>query len=141
MIYITPAISIDEREIQEDFIRASGPGGQNVNKVATAVQIRFHVGNSPSLPDDVRRRLMRMAGRRITEDGLLIIHARRFRTQKQNRQDAIDRLVELIRKAAEKPRPRRKTTPTHASRIRRLEAKTHRSKTKHLRRSVPPTED
>jgi ribosome-associated protein len=136
MIYVTPDISIDEKEIQEDFIRASGPGGQNVNKVATAVQIRFHVGNSPSLPDDVRRRLMRLAGRRVTEDGLLIIHARRFRTQKQNRQDAVDRLVELIRKASIKPRPRRKTTPTHASRRRRLDTKRHRSKTKSLRRPV-----
>ena len=140
MIYVTPDISIDEREIQEDFIRASGPGGQNVNKVATAVQIRFHVGNSPSLPDDVRRRLLRLAGRRVTEDGLLIIHARRFRTQKQNRQDAIDRLVELIRKASKKPRPRRKTTPTHASRRRRLEAKRRHSRTKSLRRPVHKAE-
>ena len=136
MIYVTHDISIDEKEIQEDFIRASGPGGQNVNKVATAVQIRFHVGNSPSLPDDVRRRLMRLAGRRVTEDGLLIIQARRFRTQKQNRQDAIDRLIELIRKASKKPRPRLKTTPTHASRRRRLDTKHYRSKTKSLRQPV-----
>ena len=141
MIYVTPAISIDAREIQEDFIRASGPGGQNVNKVATAVQIRFNVAQSPSLPDDVRRRLMHLAGRRITEDGILILHARRFRTQKQNRQDAKERLVQLIRQAAQRPRPRRKTTPTHASKIRRLAAKQHRSRTKHLRRSVPAAED
>ena len=141
MIYITPSISIDAREIHEDFIRASGPGGQNVNKVATAVQIRFDVAQSPSLPDDVRRRLMRLAGRRITEDGVLIIHARRCRTQKQNRQDAEARLVQLIRKAAHKPRPRRKTTPTHASKIRRLAAKQHRSRTKRLRRSVSAAED
>lgn len=136
MIYVTPDISIDEKEIQEEFIRASGPGGQNVNKVATAVQIRFHVGNSPCLPDDVRRRLIRLAGSRVTEDGLLIIHARRFRTQKQNRQDARDRLIELIRKASKKPRPRRKTAPTQASRRRRLETKCRHSRTKSLRRPV-----
>ena len=141
MIYVTPAISINTSEIQEDFIRASGPGGQNVNKVATAVQIRFNVVQSPSLPDDVRRRLMRLAGRRITENGILIIHARRFRTQKQNRQDARERLVQLIRKAAQRPRPRRKTTPTHASKIRRLSAKQRRSRTKRLRGSVPASEE
>ncbi len=141
MIQITPAISIDEREIQEEFIRASGPGGQNVNKVATAVQIRFNVAESPSLPDDVRTRLMRMAGRRITEDGFLIIDARRFRTQKRNRLDAINRLAELIRKAAEKPKPRRKTRPSPASRARRMDAKHRRSKTKRLRRPVPSTKD
>lgn len=141
MIYITPTISISEHEIQENFIRASGPGGQNVNKVATAVQIRFHVRNSPSLPDDVRRRLIRLAGKRITEDGLLIIHAHRFRTQKQNRQDAIGRLVDLIRKASERPRTRRKTIPTHASRKRRLNAKRLRGRTKHLRRPISHTEE
>ncbi len=140
MIYVTPEISINEREIQEDFIHASGPGGQNVNKVASAVLVRFHVRKSPSLPDDVRKRLIHMAGSRITEDGLLIIHARRFRSQKQNRQDARDRLVELIRKAAKKPRPRRKTTPTHASRIRRLNSKRRRSITKRLRR-IPSSEE
>jgi ribosome-associated protein len=136
MIYVTPDISIDESEIQENFIRASGPGGQNVNKVATAVQIRFHVGTSPSLPDDVRRRLIRLAGRRVTEDGLLIIHAHRFRTQKQNRKDAMDRLISLIRKASKKPRPRRKTKPTRASIRRRLDTKRRHSKTKSLRRPV-----
>ena len=141
MIYITPDISIDPSEIQEDFIRASGPGGQNVNKVATAVQIRFNVGQSPALPEDVRRRLMRLAGKRVTEDGVLIIHARRFRTQKQNRQDAKERLVQLIRKAAKRPRPRRKTTPTHASKMRRLAAKQRRSRTKRLRGSVSPSEE
>jgi ribosome-associated protein len=141
MIYITRTIAIDEREIHQEFIRASGPGGQNVNKVATAVQLRFDVGNSPSLPDSVRDRLMRLAGRRITEEGILIIDARRFRTQERNRQDAINRLVALIRKAAEKPKPRRKTRPPLASKRRRLEAKRHRGETKRLRRPVLPCED
>ena len=141
MIQITPAISIDEGEIQEEFIRASGPGGQNVNKVATAVQIRFHVANSPSLPDDVRARLLRIAGRRITGDGLLIIDARRFRTQKRNREDGINRLVQLIRKASEKPKPRRKTAPTRASRARRLDSKHRRGETKRMRRPVPSTKE
>ncbi len=140
MIQITSTISIDEREIQEQFIRASGPGGQNVNKVATAVQLRFDVGRSPSLPDDVRRRLMSLAGRRINEDGVLIIDARRFRRQERNRQDALDRLVALIRKAAEKPKPRRKTKTTLASKQRRLEAKRQRSQTKRMRRDVSPND-
>ena len=141
MIYITRTIAIDEREIQQEFIRSSGPGGQNVNKVATAVQLRFDVRNSPSLPDDVRERLVRLAGRRFTEDGLLIIDARRFRTQERNRQDAIDRLVELIRKASEKPKPRRKTRPTLASKRRRLETKRRRGKTKRTRWPVSSLED
>ncbi len=141
MIYVTPTISIGRHEIQENFIRASGPGGQNVNKVATAVQIRFNVRDSPSLPDDVRRRLIRLAGKRVTADGHLIIHAHRFRTQKQNRQDAIGRLVDLIRKATERPRTRCKTTPTRASRRRRLNAKHLRARTKHLRRPVSHSEE
>ena len=141
MIHITPTITIDEREIHEEFIRSSGPGGQNVNKVATAVQLRFDVAESPSLPDDVRERLIRLAGRRITEGGVLIIDARRFRTQERNRQDAIERLVELIRKAAEKPKRRRKTRPTQASKRRRLETKRHRGKTKRMRRPMSPSED
>jgi len=136
MIHITPTIAIDESEIQQEFIRASGPGGQNVNKVATAVQIRFDARNSPSLPDGVRKRLVRLAGRRITEDGILIIDARRFRTQERNRQDAINRLVELIRKASERPKPRRKTTPTLASKRKRLEIKRLRGETKRTRRPV-----
>jgi ribosome-associated protein len=141
MIHITHSISIDEREIQEEFIRASGSGGQNINKVATAVQLRFNVVNSPSLPDDVRERLMQLAGRRMTDKGILIIEARRFRTQERNRKDAIDRLVELVRKAAEKPKLRRKTRPTPASRRRRLNMKRHQGEMKRMRRSVKPYED
>ncbi len=141
MIQITPAIAIDEGEIQEEFVRASGPGGQNVNKVATAVQLRFDVAHSPSLPDDVRQRLVRLAGRRMTEEGVLIIEARRFRKQARNRQDAVDRLVALIRKAAGKPLPRRKTSPTPASKRQRLEAKRHRGEIKRSRRSVQSYED
>ena len=141
MIQITPAIAIDEGEIQEEFVRASGPGGQNVNKVATAVQLRFDVAHSPSLPGDVRQRLARLAGRRMTEEGVLIIEARRFRTQARNRQDAVDRLVALIRKASEKPRSRRKTRPTPASKRRWLEAKRRRGEIKRSRRSIQSYED
>jgi len=141
MIRVTPKISIDESEIQEHFIRASGPGGQNVNKVATAVQLRFNVAGSPSLPHDVRERLARLSGRRMTEEGILIIEARRFRTQEQNRQDAVDRLTRLIQKAAEKPKPRRRTRPTMASKKRRLDTKHRRSETKRMRRSVLPGGD
>ena len=135
MIQITSTLALDESELTLEFIRASGPGGQNVNKVATAVQLRFDVANSPSLTDDVRERLVRLAGRRMTKDGVLIIEARRFRTQEQNQQDAIERLVELVRQAAKRPRVRRKTRPTAASRRRRLEAKRRRSEKKRLRRS------
>jgi len=135
MISITPTLAINEDEIHEEFVRASGPGGQNVNKVATAVQLTFDVQHSPSLPDDVRQRLMRLAGSRLTEDGILIINARRFRTQVQNRQDAQHQLVELIRQAAQRPKPHFKTRPTRASIQRRLETKRRHSDTKRRRQS------
>lgn len=141
MIQVTPTIAIDESEIRQEFIRASGPGGQNVNKVATAVQLRFDVANSPSLSEDVRERLISLARRRITEEGVLIIDARRFRTQGANRQDAVERLVELIRKAAQKPQFRRMTRPTLASKTRRLETKHRRAKTKRLRSPTPRAAD
>ena len=140
MIQITPTISLDEREIQEEFIRATGPGGQNVNKVATAVQLRFDVRHSPALPDEVRARLIRLSGRRMSDDGVLILVARRFRTQERNRQDAMERLVALIRKATQKPKPRRRTRPTLASRERRLDSKRRRSETKRGRQSVSHSE-
>lgn len=136
MIRITPQLAIDEREIGLQFIRASGPGGQNVNKVATAVQLRFDVAHSPSLPEDVRARLMRLTGSRLTTEGELIIEAKRFRTQERNRQDAIKRLVELIRQAAEKPRARIATKPTLASKKRRLESKKQRAEIKRGRGAV-----
>jgi ribosome-associated protein len=136
MIPITQTISIDEREIRARFVLASGPGGQNVNKVATAVQLRFDVAGSPSLPEEVRARLMRLAGRRMTDEGVLVIDARRFRTQERNRQDARERLFTLIRRAAEPPKPRKKTRPTLASRARRLASKRQRGETKRQRRSV-----
>jgi ribosome-associated protein len=135
MIRITPSIAIDEREIQEEFIRSSGPGGQHVNKVATAVKLYFNAVNSPSLPEDVRTRLIRLAGRRITDDGVIVLDARRFRSQERNRQDARDRLAALIRKAAERPPTRRKSHPTAASRTRRLEDKRRRAAIKRTRRA------
>ena len=138
MIRITRTITIDESEIQEYFVRASGPGGQNVNKVATTVQLRFDVSNSRSLPEEVRTRLISLAGNRITEDGILIIDARRFRTQSRNREDAIARLVELIRNAAQRPKIRRKTRPTLTSKIRRLESKRRVAESKRVRGPVHP---
>ena len=140
MIAVTPSIALDEAELEEHFVRASGPGGQNVNKVATAVQLRFDVRGSPSLPDDVRARLMRLAGQQITDDGVLIVRASRFRTQERNRQDALQRLLALIRAAAEPPIPRRPTRPTRASQQRRVESKRRQSVLKAGRRA-PATRD
>jgi ribosome-associated protein len=137
MIRVTGRIELDEDELRENFVRASGPGGQNVNKVATAVELRFDVANSPSLPEDVKQRLAPLAGRRLTKDGVLVLFADRFRTQERNRRDAIDRLVELIREAASPPAVRRPTRPTLASKKRRLEAKTRRSGVKKLRGQAP----
>jgi ribosome-associated protein len=141
MLVITPTIAIDEDEIQLEFIRATGPGGQHVNKAATAVQLSFDVRNSPSLRDDVRERLIRLAGNRMAKDGTLIITARRFRSQERNRQDAINRLVKLIQEAAEEPKLRRKTKPTLTAKQRRLNAKRQRTQTKRLRRQVSRYDD
>ena len=133
MIAVTNSIALDESELEFAFVRSSGPGGQNVNKVATAVQLRFNVVRSPSLPDDVRSRLIARAGKKLTRDGVLVITARRFRTQERNRTDAIERLVEMIRTAATPPKRRRRTKPTRASKLGRVEQKRRRSSTKRLR--------
>jgi ribosome-associated protein len=138
MIRVTDQISIDEREVEESFVRASGPGGQNVNKLATAVQLRFDVRGSPSLPGAVRARLELLAGARLTRKGVLVILAQRHRTQGRNRQDALDRLIDLIRRAAIAPRLRRPTKPSRASRERRVDAKKRRAGLKRLRRAQPP---
>ncbi len=135
-IQITDRIAIDEGELEERFFHASKPGGQHVNKAATAVELRFDAAHSPTLPDDVRQRLIDLAGNQMTDDGVLIINAQGFRSQRQNRRDARRRLAELIRRAAKKPRHRRKTRPSRASKERRLERKRHRSEKKRLRK--PP---
>ena len=137
MIRITDAISIDEAELEENFVRSSGPGGQNVNKLSTAVQLRFDVRRSPSLPNDVAVRLMRLGGKRMTKDGVLVLIAQSHRTQERNRADALERLTALIKEAAVKPVPRRATKPTKASKQRRIEGKKRRSGIKDMRRSKP----
>ncbi len=139
MIRVTDKIQIDESEIEESFVRSSGPGGQNVNKVSSAVQLRFDARRSPSLPDDVRRRLERLAGKRLTNDGVIVLIAQTHRSQERNRADALQRLVELIQAAAVRPKPRTATRPTLASKKRRLESKSRRSKIKSGRRA--PDED
>ncbi len=134
MLRITDTISIDESELSETFVRASGPGGQNVNKVSTAVQLRFDVRHSPSLPNDVAVRLMRLAGKRLTKDGVIVIIAQEHRDQKRNRADARERLFDLIRQAAVRPKPRRATKVPKAQKRERLEGKKHRSGIKAMRR-------
>jgi ribosome-associated protein len=137
MIPVTSKIALEEREIAEFFIRASGPGGQNVNKVASAVQLRFDVRHSPSLPEDVRGRLERLAGSRLTRDGIIVITAQRHRAQARNREDALARLLDLIRRAAHPPPKRRKTKPPAGARERRIESKKRRGGIKRLRQARP----
>lgn len=137
MIEITPDIKISENELQLDFIRSSGPGGQNVNKVASAVQLKFDVMNSPSLPPVVKKRLKKIAGNRITTEGVLIIEAKRFRTQEQNRADAIQRLIKLVQRALKKPKARLKTKPSRAAKEARLAKKKIRSAKKKNRKITP----
>jgi ribosome-associated protein len=140
MIRITDQIALQDDEIQETFVRASGPGGQNVNKLSTAVELRFDVRRSPSLPDDVSIRLQRLAGRRLTKDGILVIEAQSHRTQERNRAEALARLIALIRQAAVAPKPRKKTKVPRASRTERREAKARRAKVKRLRKSRPDSD-
>src|SRR3569832_494968 len=140
MIRVNAQIELDEREIQEDFVRASGPGGQNVNKVSTAVQLRFDVAHSPSLPEPVRVRLMALAGRRLTQEGILILEAERYRSQRRNRDDALERLLTLIHKAYEVKTPRRPTRPTLASKKQHQNNKQQQNKTKKQQNKKPGTE-
>ena len=138
MIPVTPRIHLDERELEESFIRASGPGGQNVNKVSTAVQLRFDARQSPALPDDVRARLLKLAGHRLTQEGVIVITAQEFRSQDRNRSAAREILFELIRRATVAPIKRRPTRPTLGSKERRLESKSRRAGIKAARR--PPSD-
>jgi ribosome-associated protein len=140
MIQVTSSIDIDESEIREEFIHASGPGGQNVNKVSTAVRLHFDISSS-SIPDAVRRRLITLARGRVTDAGILVIDARRFRTQSANREDALQRLIELVREAAVEPKVHHRTKPTRGSKERRLRAKHHRSDTKQLRGAISAIDD
>jgi len=140
MIQVTANIAIDEKEISEEFIRASGPGGQNVNRVATAVKLRFDVAHSPSLPEDVKARLRQLGGKRITKEGVLLIDARRYRTQEQNRKAALERLIELIQKAAVRPKARRRTVTPSGSKEQRLQNKHRRAEIKRRRQTVDPHE-
>lgn len=133
MIRVTHRISLDESELQEEFVRASGPGGQHVNKTDSAVQLRFDVAASPNIPPDVKARLVKLAGSRLTQDGVLIVQADRYRSQRRNRDDALERLIELIRDASVPPKPRRPTKPTYGSQQRRLEGKAVRSEVKRMR--------
>ncbi len=132
MIEITPTLQIDEREVQFDFVRASGPGGQNVNKVSTAVQLRFNVHGS-SLPEEVKTRLVKVAGKRVTSEGVLVVEAKAFRTQEKNKEDAIARFVALVRRSLERPKPRKKTRPTQRSIEKRIESKKQRGEIKRMR--------
>jgi ribosome-associated protein len=138
MIQVTEGIAIDERELEERFVRSPGPGGQHVNKVATAVELRFDAARSPALPEAVRARLARLAGRRLSAEGILTIEAHRFRTQERNRRDALERLIALIQRATLEPKPRKPTRPTRASKQRRLEGKSQRAQVKGLRRRTHP---
>ena len=137
MLQVTPAIAIDEDELEESFVRASGPGGQNVNKVSSAVQLRFDMAASPNLPDPVKERLARIAGQKLTKDGVIVLTADRFRDQARNREDARARLVAMIEAATHVPKPRRATKPTRASKEKRMDSKTKRGAVKAMRRSRP----